>query len=194
MPSCKVPFLAEHSSRTHALVSKVESFAFIAHHFRSFIILDSDSIFLPLYHFIYYKNPMYTTFSVVESNPPLTTCRRRPVLFSSPPVVAHPAHEKHPVRVHVHARSFYARPVQLTRSIPVHVTTHTFNPPFLPFIDYVQRPSQTTTEILALPFAQLRESFIRFSDQLRSFCTLLLTPTGGGKTAISTALSSYFDD
>jgi len=31
---------------------------------------------------------MYTTFSVVELNPPLTSRRRRPVLFSLPPVVA----------------------------------------------------------------------------------------------------------
>jgi len=70
------------SSSTHALVSKVLSLSFIVHHFRISIILDCASILYLLYHFIYYKNPMYTTFSVVESIPPLTSRRRRPVSFS----------------------------------------------------------------------------------------------------------------
>jgi len=72
------------SSITHALVSKVLSLSFIVHHFRISIILDCASILYLLYHFIYYKKPMYTTFSVVESIPPLTSRRRRPVSFSSP--------------------------------------------------------------------------------------------------------------
>ena len=69
---------------------------------------------------------MYTTFSVVESIPPLTSRRRRPVSFSSSPVVAvslsppvvkiSQALLTRSTLVHVHARSVYARPVQLTRS------------------------------------------------------------------------------
>jgi len=116
---------------THALVSKVLSFSFIAHHVCSSIILDCASIFLLLFHFIYYKNLMYTTISVVESILPLTSRRRRPVLFSSPPVVAvsfsppvvkiSQAPLTRSTPVHVHARSVYARPVQLTRSYHVHV-------------------------------------------------------------------------
>ena len=64
---------------------------------------------------------MYTTISVVESIPPVTS--RRPVLSSLSPVVAHWAH-----LVQVHARR-----VPLTRSIPVYLTTHSSNPPFLTF-------------------------------------------------------------
>ena len=72
---------------THALVSKV-------YHFISLVIISVVLLFRTLTRvatsipFYYYKNPMYTTFSVVELNPPLTSRRRRPVLFSLPPVVA----------------------------------------------------------------------------------------------------------
>jgi len=151
---CKVPLLAEHGKHAqvvHHARARLQGtiISFITHHFRSSIILDSESILYPLYHFIYYKNPMYTTFSVVESIPPLTSRRRRPVLFSLPPVVVvsssppvfkisqAPLARSTPVHV-------YARPVQLTRSYlrsrSVHgsrrapqFTTHAFNPPSLPF-------------------------------------------------------------
>src|SRR6188768_977044 len=74
---CKVPLLAEHGKHAqvvHHARARLQGtiISFITHHFRSSIILDSDSILYPLYHFIYYRNPMYTTFSVVESTPPPT--------------------------------------------------------------------------------------------------------------------------
>ena len=83
---------------THALVSKVVSFSSIAHHFPLFHYSGlCASILYFLYYFIYYKNPMYTTFSVVESSTPPTHQSSSPpsfVKFSpvvvvsfSPPVV-----------------------------------------------------------------------------------------------------------
>jgi len=189
----QVPLLAEHGNTrksfiTHALVSKVVSFSFITHHFCSSFILDCASIFLLLFHFIHYKNLMCTTFSVVESIPPFTSRRRRPVFFSSPPVVTvsfsrpvvkiSQAPLTRSTPVHVHARSVYARPVQLTRSYlrsrPVsssrrapQFTTHTSTFRFHRSTDSVQYLSQTTAEILAPPFAQHtpREFLIRFSDR-----------------------------
>jgi len=79
---------------------------------------------------------MYTTFSVVESIPSLTSRRRRPVSFNSPP------HEK---QIHVH--------VQFTP------TVHTLRPTSLTLRSYrstdsVQRLSQTTADELAPPVAQ----------------------------------------
>jgi len=82
----KVSFLAEHGKHAqvvHHARTRLQG-SIISHHFRSSIILDCASVFLLLSHFVYYKNLMYTTFSVVESIPPLTSRRRRPVSFSSP--------------------------------------------------------------------------------------------------------------
>jgi len=72
---------------THALVSKVVSLPFISHHFRSSIILTCASVFLLLFHFIYYKNLMYTTFSVVESIPPTHQSSSSPSFVQFSPVV-----------------------------------------------------------------------------------------------------------
>jgi len=108
---------------------------------------------------------MYTTFSGVESIPPLTSRRRRPdsfipypvvaVLFS-PPVVkflSSPAHEKQPSsRTPMFTSTFSSR---LTKNIPVQTfKTHTST--FRPYCstDFVQYLSQTTAEVLAPPFAQ----------------------------------------
>ena len=63
--------------------------------------------------FIYYKNPMNTRFSVVESNPPLAS-RRRPVSFSFPPVVA--------ISFRPPVVKFCQVP--LTRSTPAHARSH----------------------------------------------------------------------
>jgi len=110
---------------------------------------------------------MYTTISVVESILPVTSRRRRPVLSILSPVVAHQAHKKHLVHVHVHARRVYAHPAQLTRS-NLHLRSCSVSssreasqfilqPTALTFRTYrstdsVQHLSQTTAEILAPPF------------------------------------------
>jgi len=157
----------------------------IAHHFRSSIILDSESILYPLYHFIYYKNAMYTTFSVVESIPPLTSRRRRPVSFSLPPVVAvlfsPPVVKSYQVPLmrstqftftFTHAQSSSREAIYVHTQFTAHEEHHSSRPTtsnLCPYrsMDFAQYLSQTTAGILALPFAQHtpQESVIRFLDR-----------------------------
>jgi len=130
---------------------------------------------------------MYNTFSIVESIPPhspvvvvASFVQFAPVVavsFSPPIVKISQAPLTRSTPVHVHARSVYARPVQLTRSYPrlrpvsssrraPQFTTHTSTFRFHRSTDSVQYVSQTIAEILAPPFAQHtpRESVNRFSD------------------------------
>ena len=127
---------------------------------------------------------MYTTFSVVESIPPLTS-RRRPVLFSSPQsssfrsVRQSSSLIKSRSREAPSSRSRSRTPQSSSReAIYVHsqFTAHEEHPSSRPThltlrpyrsTDFVQYLSQTTAEILAPPFAQQtpRESVNRFSDQ-----------------------------
>ena len=144
---------------------------------------------------------MYTTFSVVEYITPIHHLSSSPsfiqfapvvaVSFSPPVVKISQAPPTRSAPVHVHARSVYARPVQLTRSYPrlrpvsssrraPQFTTHTSTFRFHRSTDSVQYVSQTIAEILAPPFAQHtpRESVNRFSDHqvfLQCFVCDILT-------------------
>jgi len=158
---CKVSLLAEHGKHAQDVHNararlQVVSLPLISHHFRSSIIPDSDSVFLLLFHFIYYKKPMYTTFSVVESIPPLTS-RHRPVLFSSPQsssfrsvrqsssliksrsreAPSSRSRSRTPSQAHEKLSTFTLSS-RLTKSTPVH-DPH-LNPPSLPFHEFRSVP------------------------------------------------------
>jgi len=126
---------------------------------------------------------MYTTFSVVESIPPLTSRCHRPVSFSSPQSSSFRSVRQSPSLIKFcsreapssRSRSRTPSPAheKLLRSCSVHglqrasqFTTHTTT--FRPYCstDFVQFLSQTTAEILAPPFAQQtpQESVNQFSD------------------------------
>jgi len=125
---------------------------------------------------------MYTTFSVVESIPPLTSRRRHPVSFSSSPVVAVSLSPPVVIQLtrsiqYIHARQFTHAQSSSREATYVHAqfTAHEEHPSSRPThltlrpyrsTDFVQYLSQTTAEILAPPFAQHtpRELLIRFSD------------------------------
>jgi len=159
----KVPLLAEHgkhasrSSRTRSSPRYYHFFSFIAHHFRSSIILDSESILYPLYHFIYYKNPMYTTFSVVESIPPLTSRRRRPVSFSPPVFKSHQVALKRIIQftfTFTHAQSSSREAIYLHAQFTAH--------------------EEHPAGILAPPLAQHTHREFSFDSQtIRSFYSLV---------------------
>jgi len=121
---------------------------------------------------------MYTTFSVVESIPPLTSHRRRQfrsvrpsrrrfvhVQTSSSSREASSiftfAHTQSSSREATYVHAQFTAHEEHPSSRPTHLTLRPYRS-----TDFVQFLSQTTAGILAPPFAQHtpRESAIRFSD------------------------------
>jgi len=106
---------------------------------------------------------MYTTFSVVESIPPLTSRRRRRQFRSVRPSRRRFVHvqtsSSSREATYVHAQ--FTTHEEHPSSRPTHLTLRPYRS-----TDFVQYLSQKTAEILAPPFAQHtpRESDIRFSD------------------------------
>jgi len=155
-PSCLSTENTRKLSITHALVSKVLSLSFIVHHFRISIILDCASILYLLYHFIYYKNPMYTTFSVVESIPPTHQSSSPPSFVQFSPVVV----------VSFSPPVVKISQALLTRSIPVHARLRSrLRSVHARSVYGSRRASQFTTRISTLPPSTVPR--ISFSSYLR---------------------------
>jgi len=166
-----VLLLAEHQITDTQTIHHVRTrclLCIIILHSRIFIFQQHDSKFLPRYHFIYYKNPMYTTCFVVEPIPPLTSL----VIASFPPVIivqsccrsaqssSSPAHEQ------LRLASPSLRQFTSFRFVQSHeppVTTHTHTS-YLPFHGFNSDLSHTSAEIISPPFPHLENLFVRFTD------------------------------
>ena len=121
---------------------------------------------------------MYTTFSVVESIPPLTSRRRRQFRSVRPSrrrfvhvQTSSSSREASSIFTFTHTQSSSREATYVHAQFTAHEEHSSSRPTHLtlrPYCstDFVQYLSQTTAEILAPPFAQQtpRESVNRFSD------------------------------